>query len=232
MTHLAPVVYVALSRDGKTALTVSADGWTRLWDASTGKPRPEQAAKLGEMSAAAIGPDSETILVYSPDGSVDPINRIRNKVFARPLQMPYLIQEATLSPDARLLLVRARAASTGATDELRLLSAATGKPFAAHAKHKQPFHIVSFSPDGRHVFAAGNGRTASLWDTASERSIWQHESEVLAAVFSADGKTLLVGCKDLTARVLNAATGNCWEPPSFIVVPCVPWPSAGTARRC
>jgi len=105
---------------------------------------------------------------------------------------------------------------TGSRDETaRLWDANSGKElrqFVAHPNNYRhiPYQIRSaaFSPDGRRVVAV-NYLETQLWDAASGKQLWVIEGHYQTAVFSPDGRYLLVGGHDPpVAYLLDAATGN------------------------
>jgi WD40 repeat protein len=67
MVHPEPVQAVAITRDGKIVLTLTADGTLRTWDAATGAPR-ETSPSLGKSSTVAFHPDDRAVLTLAQDG--------------------------------------------------------------------------------------------------------------------------------------------------------------------
>jgi WD40 repeat protein len=67
LQHLAEVLAVALSPDGKTALTASRDRTARLWDVATAKPLGPPVQLQNWVVAVAFSPDGKTVLVGSED---------------------------------------------------------------------------------------------------------------------------------------------------------------------
>jgi eukaryotic-like serine/threonine-protein kinase len=69
---------------------------------------------------------------------------------------------------------------------------------------------LRFSPDGRALVTCQD-RTARLWDTATGQHLGpplKHDDTINAAVFSPDGKTLLIGSRNGQARFWDPRTGE------------------------
>jgi hypothetical protein len=65
--HQGEVVAVALSADGKTALTGSRDNTARLWETATGKPIGPPLRHQAALTAVALSADGKTALTGSHD---------------------------------------------------------------------------------------------------------------------------------------------------------------------
>jgi eukaryotic-like serine/threonine-protein kinase len=107
-------------------------------------------------------------------------------------------------PDGRLLATVHRAGARGGRVELR--DATAGGLLGATPEQPDPILGAAFSPDSRSLLTWSDrpGGTR-LWDVATwqdPRSMLQAlDVPVQRAVFRADGRTILVGCRDGTARL-------------------------------
>jgi WD40 repeat protein/serine/threonine protein kinase/tetratricopeptide (TPR) repeat protein len=182
-SHGVAVNAVTFSPDAKLILTGSEDGTARLWDAATGRP----------IEPAMIHRDSVCGVAFSPDG--------------------------------KIIL-------TGSSDHTaRLWDAATGRPIGQPLAHNGHVHGVAFGHDGKAVLAGGDAG-ARLWDVATGRPIGAliahgelvgavalnpdliaHGDLVGAVALSPDGRTILTGSSDRTARLWDAATSRPIGPP-------------------
>jgi hypothetical protein len=69
MRHDAPVMTAFLSDDDRLALTASADGTARLWEAATGQYFGMVLSHGGPVNSARFGPDGHHIVTASDDGT-------------------------------------------------------------------------------------------------------------------------------------------------------------------
>jgi WD40 repeat protein/tRNA A-37 threonylcarbamoyl transferase component Bud32 len=115
-----------------------------------------------------------------------------------------MLQLARLSPDGDQVL------TVGATGEVRLLDAATGKANGLLLPKRGAVSYATFSPDGRRLVVAGTGNTARVVDAASRQplgKVLRHDGAATFAAFSADGTRVVTVGADKAARVWDAATG-------------------------
>jgi eukaryotic-like serine/threonine-protein kinase len=201
---------VALSPDGKTALTASFDGTAHLWDAATGKPLGVSLQHQERVQAAVFSPDGKTILTGSFDCTAQLWEAATGKSLGALLEHQCPVVAVAFSPNGKIVL-------TGSWDgTAKLWDAATGKLIGRPMQHQQEVQAVAFSPDGKAVCTGSRDKTAQLWEVATGKPLgspMQHDGRVQAVAFSPDGKTVLTGSADKLASLWEAATGKLLETP-------------------
>jgi len=228
MTHQDQVIAVSFSPDGKKVLTGSFDHTARLWDGSSGRPLTEPLWHSERVYAAAFSPDGKLVMT----GGGDRFARLWDAVTGTPLGMPMPhsggVSLVAFSPDSRMAL-------TGSSDNTsRLWDVPAGMPIGAPLRHQGFLQGAVFSPDGQLVLTGSYDRSARLWNVAAgpHATVLRHEGRITEratgfepttstradelrhsgmitiAIFSPDGRSVLTGDWDGTARFWDTASGK------------------------
>ena len=196
---------MAFSPDGKTVLTGGSDRTARLWDVATGQPVGSPLRHEGEVMAVAYQSRRQD----HPHGSADKMAQLWDAATGRPIGQPFVHQDAVqsvaFSPDGKTLL-------TGGDDATaRLWDAATGKPTGSPStisRRSGPWRSAPTA--GPSSPGAATGRCSGGTRRPENRSASPSgiDSKVRAVAFSPDGRTVLTGSEDKTARLWDAVTNQ------------------------
>jgi WD40 repeat protein len=203
----------AFSKDGKAAISGSADETTRLWDLTKARLAMRLNGHASFVTDVAYSPDGKTIAASSIGGVTrftDPVVTFWDVASGKEVgRCKGIGGKVSYTPDGKYLL-----GATGAafSPRLKLCEVRTGelvKEFAGAAG--------TLSPDGRNVLVQALHKL-QLLDWASGRELWSTEVRGNNAVaFSADGRTLLVSRNqkpnmgadlNTSLAVLDASTGR------------------------
>jgi WD40 repeat protein len=211
--HTSAVYALAVTRDGRRAMSASHDGTCRLWDIATGR----EIGRVGEHSTAIrsadLAADDRTVATVAGDQSL-----LWEVGGTKPLRTfghaDGRVMQVALTPDVRYLLTRTNGtpgvvhvwnAGTGA--EIRRLAPESGRSIGGFA----------LSRDGRQVATVEGGDVIGLWDLESGRrtrmlSVTVAEvprsTKWALAAFSPDGRCLAVGASDGSVRLVEVASGD------------------------
>ncbi|HEV3258893.1 MAG TPA: sigma-70 family RNA polymerase sigma factor [Gemmataceae bacterium] len=180
-------------RPGKNEL-VSAGSWDgaiRRWDVATGKALSTTAAYVGEV-AVARKPNGKEVAVGDDTGRVDVWDVATGRV-TRTLRLPAgRSRQLRFSRDGRQLLD-----STG-DGKITIRDAVSGKavreiPAPPRQRQYGGACAITFSPDGRSLFASGEAYGTRLLTWPGCTVVWRQADSYEAAAFSPDGRRMVSG---------------------------------------
>ncbi len=213
--HTTVVHTASFSPDGRWIVTGSSDNTARVWDVATGKELTRLNGHKAGISSVAVSPDSGRIATASVDKTVRVWDVVTGKELTRLEGHNHWVTSVVFSNDGKRLM-------TASPDKtVRIWDADTGK----EKNRIDGVDLVwaAFSPDSNHFFHHGSG---SIWafDTGKEiqrlergvitvtdsdlRSTVFIDHYVESAVFSPDGRWIVTGSSDSTARVWDVTTGK------------------------
>lgn len=204
--HGGPVKSVALSADGRHALTGSFDYAIILWaldgDAATVEKRLiGHDAAVNDVQFAGEG----RAVSVSDDGSFAIWDLGKGEMTARFKGGGEKVLHVAVSPD------NAYAASASWDHTARLYDLAAGTEIAVLEGHRGNVNAVSFSPDGRHLYTGSYDGTVRMWEVPTGRFVRQIYSHgwginVLAAM--PDNKHVMFGAQDGALGLISIAAGD------------------------
>jgi WD40 repeat protein len=207
---------VAISADGKRALSASWDGTLRYWDLGNGELIRKIQGHKNAIMSVGLSADGKRALTGGSDRTMrlwdlETGNELRS--FAG---HPQTVWDVAFSPDGKKAL-------SGCSDGIaRLWDVDSGKELLTLETHKGGrAWTVAFTPDGMRAVTGGgnllerdgNKTEASLrlWDLTTGKEIRQfqgHTKDVRRAAISPNGKQLLSGSFDGTMRLWDLQTGK------------------------
>lgn len=201
MGHSGKVTSVAISPDGKYALSGAEDYTLKLWEIATGREIRTFKGHTDWVYAVAISPDGRQALSGGKDDTVrlwDLATGTEIRTFRG-----VWVNCVAFSADGRQIL------SGSANDTLHIWDAATGAEIRQSTG--QPAETIAFTAGGRLALSANWDNSLKIWDPASGkelRTFKGHAERVTAAAVSADGRYALSGSKDKTVRLWEMDTGK------------------------
>jgi WD40 repeat protein len=217
LRHPDRVHFAAFSPDGRTAVTASADGTARLWDARTGAPRGAPLRHEASILQAAFSPDSRLVITASLDRTARLWEVDGGRPRGAPLRHRGPVRSVAFSPDGRTIL-------TGSNDGAAILwDVASQRPLGEPLRHKGWLQQVGFRPGGDVAITASQGEeSVRLWDLRTGRVIGgpipyypgrRHNVATQFFACSADGERILttgswMSGRQECARVWGATDGR------------------------
>jgi WD40 repeat protein/mono/diheme cytochrome c family protein len=200
--HVGTVNCLAISPDGKLALSGGDDRTVRLWDLASGRELHCFEGHSEAVAAVIFSPDGRRIASAGRDRTIrlwdvagrTELHRLKGHTDA--------VSGLAFTPDGKQLV------SAGHDGTLRLWDLGRAAEVRSLAGHRGKVTSVAVAADGRLAISGGQDRTARLWDLAEGRELARlegHEREVLAVALSSDGRHALTGGNDRTLRLWDVA---------------------------
>jgi len=210
--HTGFVRSIALSPDGRYAITGSNDTTARLWDVESGLELRVLGGHKKEVEGVAYDPGGRTVATCSTDGTVKLWDVVTGEVLKE-------LREAGVTPDHYSYYIRAVAFSSDGS----LLAGAHGpKVIIWNLSTSQPTHVlvhqasvqaVAFSPNRKYLASgtwAGDNRVV-IWNLDTGRRLYTlrgHKSGITSLSFSRDSALLASGSEDGTLRLWDLGFGG------------------------
>ncbi len=196
--HTSFINCLAISPDGKTLVSGSADNSIRLWNFATGQPLKTLTGHTSYVNAIVITPDGKTLVSGGADTTIKLWDLASGKELRTLRGHQGFVNTLDISPDGKIL------ASGSADKTVKIWDLATGITIRTLAGYTNYVNTVVFSLDGQWLFSGGADNMIKQWkvDTGEEvRTFRGHTSFVNALAVSADGTTLISGSADKTIKV-------------------------------
>lgn len=205
--HGGPVKAIAVSPDGREALTGSFDYAVMVWRLDGARPAIEVRFLDHEaaVNAVAFTADGRRAVSGSDDATVGVFDLAERRLVTRLTGHGMKVVALALSPDGRRLASASFDATARLWDLERL---APGPVLSGHAN---TVNTVAFTTDGAHVLTGGYDGTLRLWrasDGAEERIVYRHGWGINVIKALSDGTGVLFGAVDGTVGLVDLASGE------------------------
>lgn len=218
--HSDEISSVAFSPNGLNILTGSKDRTARLWDLN-GNTIQVFEGQFAEITSVAFSPEGEIVLSGANDGSVR-IWNLDGKLIRHLKGFESHISSLAFSPDSNTFLAGTWDQSTALIDLDEVADNSLGQYYFGNKFMELSGKVtsVAFSPDGKSYLTGASGRpiyegqtsgccdtnTVRLWilkDRGAEQfqEFKGHTGGVTSIAYSPDGKSILTGSRDTTARL-------------------------------
>jgi len=203
--HSGPVWSVAVTGDGKRAVSASADGTLKVWELGTGRLLRTLKGHSADVRSVALTPEGAWAISASWDKTLA-VWDLETGLAVRTLEghsAPVCGVAAT--PDG----TRAISASWDGT--LRLWDLAAGRALRTVESHSDLVSGVAVTADGTRAVSASWDSTLKVWELKTGRDLRTlegHSAAVWAVALTADGRQAVSASDDRTLKVWDLATGR------------------------
>ncbi len=189
------VTCLAVSRDGRRALTGSGDTTVRLWDLETGRCLERFTGHTDSVRAVAFHPDGRRAV----SGGQDRTLRLWNLDGAEAARVvgpfPTVVLSVDVAPDGRRSAVNVGSSMYA----VGMVDLETGRPVRQFAGLNDLAHAVLFTDGGRTLVGGGFDATLRVWDVETGRcraALTGPKAYVAACVPVPGGRSVLSASAD------------------------------------
>ncbi|BCX08159.1 MAG: hypothetical protein KatS3mg066_2018 [Fischerella sp.] len=207
--HSNTVNSVAISPNGQTLVSASADKTIKIWNLITGRQIHTLEGHSDTVNSVAISPNGQTLVSASADKTIKIWNlhtgkQVRNLGGWFSVHLDSICSLA-ITPDGQTLI-------SGSRDHtIKLWNLATGKQTGTLSQHSWGVYSLAITPDSQAIASDSLDHTIKLclWDTEELlQSFLGHADWIWAIAISPNGKILASGSQDCTVKLWNLKTGE------------------------
>ncbi|TVS20393.1 MAG: serine/threonine protein kinase, partial [Planctomycetaceae bacterium] len=208
--HSRPVTSATFTSDGRRVLTASSDNTVIGWDTNTGQATSILLKHPDAVTALALSPDNR----YALTACADRVARLWQVETNREIGQVHLgssiIQDVAFSPDGSEAAIMAAEGTVQIwrVDQISQHAGDSDGPHQILQTDPDQAWSLAFSPDSLLLLTAG-GDEANLWNVKTGRlgMRFARQGSVASARFSPDGRWIVSGSWDTTAKIWDAESG-------------------------
>ena len=203
--HNGSVEALALSPDGRWAVSGSKDWTLRLWDLANNQVVRTFEGHNGIVHTIALTPDGRSVLSGSEDRTLRLWDLDSGRVKRVFRGHTLAVQGIAIAQDGKF------AASVSEDGTVRVWDLTSGQSNRVFKGLYHQLNAVAITPDGRQFVFGGGDWTIKLLDldnVGKIKTLEGHSGIVGTLAIAPDGRTLLSGADDQTVRIWRIDTGG------------------------
>ena len=205
-SHAREVWGVAVTPDGKTAISGSGDGTLKVWDLETGECRSTLTGHTHIVRCVAVTPDGETVVSGSEDYTLKVWDLKTSKCRATFNGHIMGIWGMAITRDGKTVV------SSSWDKTLRVWDLETGECHATLVGHTDFVYGLAITPDGKTIVSGSMDSTLRVWDLETgecRAMLVGHNYAVYGVAVTPNGETIVSSSQDHTIKVWDLKTYLC-----------------------
>jgi WD40 repeat protein len=203
--HSHFVYGVAVTPDGKRAVSTSSDHTLKVWDLDTGRALRTLEGHSASVHGVAVTRDGKRAVSASDDKTLKVWDLETGHALRTLEGHSEWVYGVAVKPDGK------RAVSASGDETLKVWDLATGRALCTLKGHYGSVFGVAVTPDGKRAVSASGDETLKVWDLATGRALCTlegHSADVHGVAVTPDGKRAVSASGDNTLKVWDLETGR------------------------
>jgi len=203
--HSDVVDGVAVTPDGRRAVSASQDKTLKVWDLESGRALCTLEGHSDRVTAVAVTPDGRRAVSASDDQTLKVWDLESGRALRTLEGHAGSVYGVAVTPDGR------RAVSASWDQTLKVWDLESGRALRTLEGHSDVVDGVAVTPDGRRVVSASDDKTLKVWDLESGRALRTlegHSDWVTGVAVTADGRRAVSASSDQTLKVWDLESGR------------------------
>lgn len=196
---------VALSGEGRLAVSASDDNTLKVWEVESGRLLRTLVGHSDVVNGVAVSGDGRRAVSASADQTLKVWDVGSGKLLRTLVGHSNVVRGVAITADAR------RAVSASDDRTVKVWELETGKLLRTLDGHSDRVAGVAVSADGRLAASASEDHTAKVWEVGSGRvlnTLADHSDVVYSTSVDAEGRIVVSGSADETVKVWDAQSGR------------------------
>ena len=203
--HSDGVAFVAVTPDGKCAVSASFDNTLKVWDLATGRALRTLEGHSASVSGVVVTPDGSRVISASWDNTLKVWELGSGRALRTLEAHSDWVCGVAVTVDGKW------AVSASEDTTLKVWDLATGRMLRTLEGHAGGVYGVAVTPDGKRVASASLDTTLKVWDLHTGRAfrtLEGHSNGVHSVAVTVDGKRAVSASLDSTLKVWDLDTGR------------------------
>ncbi|MGA2435980.1 MAG: AAA family ATPase, partial [Bryobacteraceae bacterium] len=204
-SHSKGVIGVAVTPDGKRAVSASWDHTLKVWDLETGRELRTLEGHSASVQGVAVTADGQRAVSASWDNTLKEWDLETGRELCTLEGHSSHVDGVAVTPDGK------RAVSASSDDTLKVWDLETGRELRTLEGHSDPVQGVAVTADGKRAVSASCDETLKVWDLETGRALRTlegHSVTVHGVAVTPDGKRAVSASWDKTLKVWDLETGR------------------------
>ncbi len=203
--HSSRVNSVAVTPDGKRAVSAAYDKTLKVWDLESGRALRTLKGHSSRVNGVAVTPDGKRAVSASDDYTLKVWDLESGRALRTLKGHSSPVYGVAVTPDGK------QAVSASSDKTLKVWELESGRALRTLEGHSLYVYGVAVTPDGKRAVSASDDNSLKVWELETGRvlrTLEGHSMWVTSVAVTPDGQCAISASSDHTLKVWDLATGH------------------------